>query len=93
MMELLITCPFCGKGYSVMVDENSYFDWVFFGTLIQNAFPDLSATERECLISHICPECQEMTFGDEFDEQRLTLLNLYGTIELEGERLNECEMS
>jgi hypothetical protein len=30
--------------------------------LAQDAFPYLSATEREQLISHICPDCQHDIF-------------------------------
>lgn len=89
MMELLITCPFCGKEYSVMVNEENYYNWYFNDLLVQEAFPDLTATERECLISHICPECQGEIFGTAFDEQGLTLLNLYSIIELEREKIND----
>jgi len=38
------------------------------GELAQNAFPYLSATEREQLISHICPKCQDSIFGSDEDE-------------------------
>lgn len=35
------------------------------GMCIQNAWPDGSATDRETLISGICPVCQKETFEDE----------------------------
>lgn len=53
-----ITCPFCGADHSVIVDFNEYSAWQA-GELIQRAMP----TEREQLISGICPKCQEGIFG------------------------------
>jgi hypothetical protein len=61
---LEMTCPFCGKDHSVETTEKSYVDWAS-GTAIQVAMPFLNATEREQLISHICPKCQVDIFGDE----------------------------
>ena len=55
-------CPFCGAVTIVTVDEdglNAYNE----GALVQKAFPDMSATEREVLISGICPKCQDDIFG------------------------------
>ena len=56
-----IHCPFCGAGHSVEVNETDYWDWDD-GMLAQDAFPYLTPTEREQLISHICPECQRDIF-------------------------------
>ena len=60
------TCPFCGATHYVKVDED---DWLSYcnGALAQNAFPELNVTEREQIISGICPECQESIFGEEPD--------------------------
>ncbi len=63
-MEVLMTCPFCGKQHSVEVDFDGYCAWMG-GELIQNALPELSPTEREQLISDLCPTCQEKIFGGE----------------------------
>ena len=57
-----IHCPFCGKIHTVTVNEDAYYDWQD-GMLIQNTMPDLTSTEREQLISKLCPECQKMVFG------------------------------
>ena len=62
-IRLEITCPFCGKSHFVEVAESDYNAWQN-GELAQNAFPYLSATEREQLISHICPQCQADIFGE-----------------------------
>lgn len=67
---LIITvCPFCGHAHEVAVNEDDYFSWKFDGALVQNAFPYLSADEREMLISGICPTCWENTFGSDEDEE------------------------
>ena len=62
-IRLEITCPFCGKNHFVEVAESDYNAW-YNGALAQNAFPYLSATEREQLISHICPQCQAEMSGE-----------------------------
>ena len=67
--EVLTQCPFCGEAHVVLVNEIDYLDWKD-GKLAQNAFPYLSADEREMLISGICPDCWAGMFGgaDEEDE-------------------------
>ena len=68
MLTIELTCPFCGADHSVEMDYRDYVAWEQ-GELIQNVAPYLSATEREQLISHICPKCQEGVFGaDDEDE-------------------------
>ena len=63
-IRLEITCPFCGKSHFVEVAESDYNAWQN-GALAQSCpFPYLSATEREQLISHICPQCQAEVFGE-----------------------------
>ena len=60
-------CPFCGKGHEIEVNEMDYLDWKD-GALAQEAFPYLSAEDREMLISGICPDCWDSMFGVEEDE-------------------------
>ena len=57
-------CPFCGHAHEVEVNEMDYWDWQD-GELAQNAFPYLSADEREMLISGICPTCWDKMFGSD----------------------------
>lgn len=57
-------CPFCGRGNEVEVNEVDYWDWDD-GMLAQDAFPYLSADEREMLISGICPQCWGKYFGSD----------------------------
>ena len=62
-MTISCSCPFCGAISQVEVKEK---DWDSYqkGALAQRAFPYLSATDREIIISHICPKCQERIFGE-----------------------------
>lgn len=56
------TCPMCGHDRVLEpVDFNSLHNWAIGGTLIQRAFPDLNASDREALMTGICDTCwQEM---------------------------------
>ena len=68
-ITILTVCPICGHANEIAVNEEDYFDWAFDGVLVQNAFPYLSANEREMLVSGICPTCWEKTFGDSDEEE------------------------
>lgn len=61
-IDVDLTCPFCGEDHAVEVNLVEYIAWES-GELIQNAMPNLSPTEREQLISHVCPKCQAKIFG------------------------------
>lgn len=63
-MTLVMTCPICGEMHSVTVREND-FRLYEEGVLAQVAFPNLNLWEREAIISHICPKCQDAIFGTE----------------------------
>lgn len=65
MTEIILTttCPFCGQISQIKVYEEDYVRWQE-GELIQNCFPYLNATQREILISHICPSCQRTIFQE-----------------------------
>lgn len=62
MIEITITCPFCGKEYTVEVPEDGYEKWQA-GEFIQNAMPNVSPEVREALISGICENCWINMFG------------------------------
>ncbi len=61
-------CPFCGKAHEIEVNEMDYLDWQD-GKLAQDAFPYLSASDREMLISGICPDCWDGMFGNGEEEE------------------------
>lgn len=65
---VITSCPCCGKANEIEVNEMDYFDWDD-GELVQDAFPYLSAEEREMLISGICPTCWNKMFGGGFIEE------------------------
>ena len=62
-IDVSIICPFCGEDHTVEVNLTQYEAWQN-GELIQNAMPNLTPTEREQLISQICPKCQAKIFGE-----------------------------
>lgn len=67
-VTVVTRCPFCGHGNFIEVNEDDYDDWSD-GELAQNAFPYLSADEREMLISGTCPTCWSKMFPPEPEEE------------------------
>lgn len=57
-------CPCCGNQAVLTLDAKSYFAWAE-GAYIQDAFPSMSPSEREMLLSGIHPECWSAAFPDE----------------------------
>lgn len=57
------TCPWCSQQSSFEVDAKGHQEWKA-GKLIQEAFPSMDASKRESLISGICHNCWEETFGN-----------------------------
>ena len=51
-------CPFCGKKSELAISAKGYNAWVG-GALVQRAFPELTANERELLITGMCVDCQK----------------------------------
>ena len=64
MTDIILTmiCPFCETEHSVETTEEAYIVYCA-GETAQEAFPNLTPTEREQIISHLCPECQKKFFG------------------------------
>jgi len=67
-VTIVTQCPLCGCANFVEVNEADYFDWND-GAHAQDAFPYLSANEREMLISGICPTCWNSMFPPEPEEE------------------------
>ena len=57
-------CEISGGVYSVVVKLTDYERWLD-GVLVQNAFPNLSAEEREFIITGTTPEEWDYEFGDD----------------------------
>ena len=60
-------CLFCGRSHEVEVNDMDYLDWQD-GELVQDAFPYLSASERELLVSGICPTCWDKMIKTDDDK-------------------------
>ena len=61
-IRLEMNCPFCRAVHFVDCRKEQYNAYCN-GELAQVAFNDLNATEREQIISWICPSCQEKILG------------------------------
>lgn len=61
-INVVMTCPICGEDHFVEVEDTDLKKYEA-GGLAQNCFPYLSATEREQIISGLCPKCQSDVFG------------------------------
>ena len=68
-LYIVKNCPFCGKPHEVMVYEDDFDAWQNGDLLAQEAFPYLTASEREILISGICPQCWDKMFPEEEEEE------------------------
>ena len=68
MLKIKTTCPICNEVHYVMVDEIGFMRWQEEGEPIQFALPELSADDREMLLSGICPTCWDKMFGVDNDD-------------------------
>lgn len=67
-MTIKMECVWCGKEHSIVCSRDGFTAWRL-GDLCQKAMPELSATEREQLISGICPDCQNKIWVSDDDEE------------------------
>lgn len=63
-MKLAVRCLSCDEVTELEVSEAGFRAWKK-GQLIQLALPELSAAERELLISETCGPCFDNLFEDE----------------------------
>ena len=63
-MKYAIKCRECQQIKFVEASEDGVKKWQQ-GELIQRALPELTAEEREMLISRICPECWNKMFKED----------------------------
>jgi hypothetical protein len=61
-------CRRCGEFHELQPTIAGYIAW-HNGVLIQDAMPELSASERELLISGTCGKCFDELFGLSSDEE------------------------
>lgn len=59
--KVTVKCS-CGKEFKLPITIDRYFEWKRSGEFVQNAFPELTASQRELLISGICEKCWRELF-------------------------------
>ena len=62
-VSLVMMCPFCETEHEIEVGIRELENYEN-GALAQVAVPNLTLTEREQIISHLCPQCQSKVFGE-----------------------------
>lgn len=60
-------CPVCRTRSIIMLPYKGWAAWFLDGKLIQDALPDLTAAERELLITGTCESCWDSIFADHED--------------------------
>lgn len=68
-IDLSIRCNLCHCEYTVCVNKDSYKKWKNTEGFIQDLMPELSAGERELIISKTCDNCFDMLF-DLYDNEQ-----------------------
>ena len=67
MTSKTVECRLCGSPQQIVAPVSSFMAW-HSGEYVQNAFPLLSAGDREMLISQTCDKCWKDMFGDDEDD-------------------------
>ncbi len=66
-----ICCEQCKEITAILnVNLQKYHDWMN-GESVQKAFPDMSASNRELLISATCAKCFDLMFPPEEEDENL----------------------
>ena len=62
-VNLRVRCRCCGKENQISVNLDDLGAWQRGEKLVQDAFPYLSASKRELLLTNTCPECWDKMFA------------------------------
>ena len=73
-LQLELECMYCDYKEVITVSEADYISW-HNGQFIQDAFPYLTAGQRELMISNTCDNCWNRFFPD--DDQRYANYSYY----------------
>lgn len=68
MASITRKCNWCNKNYAIEMTNDQmvrYEAWKNTGGHVQDYLPDLSADDRELLISGTCKKCWDKMFGEE----------------------------
>ena len=64
LVSVKTTCRKCSDVKFFIVDGQAYEAWLNRELFIQDAFPDISAEDRERFISATCPSCWAKLWKD-----------------------------
>lgn len=71
MVKIEKKCPMCSQVVALNICEQDYQKLMQpQRILIQELFPYLDAFKREFIKSGYCPLCQELLFGNDFNDDR-----------------------
>lgn len=62
--EIVVQCVGCKRTFVLHVTRTGFQRWRYEGVLIQQAMPDLTADERELLMTSTCGDCFDKLFAD-----------------------------
>jgi hypothetical protein len=65
MQEITVVCFCCREEKTLRVDSEKYQAWKNGKGYVQNLFPELSASDREFLLSSTCGPCFDRMFPTE----------------------------
>lgn len=87
-----LPCPVCKKESEMFLEKERFERWQG-GELIQNVFPDLSANQRELLITGTHSKCWDALFGKEnfYDDVVPVGKSIIQSIFDAGETCDKCE--
>jgi hypothetical protein len=63
------TCIYCGDNITFMMTQSQYKSWKINRNYIQNVFPHLDSATRESMISGTHPQCWDLIFTEEDEEE------------------------
>lgn len=63
-LDVEVQCIMCKTTHTVKVPKDGYRKWLN-GARIQDVMPELSANDRELLISNICGTCFDQMFEED----------------------------
>ena len=67
LKDYKITCRMCATTHTLLVTDVDVTNWRN-GAFVQDAFPYLSADERELILSQSCGPCYDKMFPEEIEE-------------------------
>ena len=67
-LQLELECKYCDHEETITVPEADYISW-HNGEYIQDAFPYLTAGQRQLMLSNTCDDCWNKFFPEENDNE------------------------